>query len=521
VAAGQATATPQRVPTMMLRGLESAISPIIQQGSRLGLTPEQQQQLRRIELDFVADVTQLLNERDLLEIEAQKENLATNSEASLTSKQLAAIDEKTAKIRVIWLQGLERAAATLSSDQRAKLVAPLATTLPSFDSAFSASKTDDISAMVTNVVSSRLKDSKVLEIESAQAVVDRLVSWAKSFALVVGVPLALLAIVLGALGISSYSDFKSSISTGQKQMLDQISKLGTETTKEFETRATSLRAGYAEQESKLKELAAIAPRLESIDDRLQRVEQVQFGGESSTPELQRSVQKKIEEYRVYLQKLGYKVPEGKFTITMDSTQVGNAYYSLEENEIRIDPKIVRDDAVIFRPYTHRILSQTNPKMWDNPSAKAQAIWSGFADYLFCSFLGRSIVGQEYVRILSKSLPREMVKRGYLRNVANQDRFVRDEERDPAKTEMHAAGLPWSGAFWEMRTALGCEPTVPGCEVADKILLSSWAGPFMEGPPKSLDQRFVQAILSNFTSVEDAATRTNVRSIFERRGLKLP
>ena len=66
---------------MLLRGLESPISSIIQQGSRLGLTPEQQQQLRRIELDLVSDVTRLLSERDLLEIEAQKENLSKNLEA--------------------------------------------------------------------------------------------------------------------------------------------------------------------------------------------------------------------------------------------------------------------------------------------------------------------------------------------------------------------------------------------------------------------------------------------------------
>lgn len=126
-----------------------------------------------------------------------------------------------------------------------------------------------------------------------------------------------------------------------------------------------------------------------------------------------------------------------------------------------------------------------------------------------------------MRVLSKTLPRELVKRGYLRNVANQEKFVRDDERDTAKTETHAAALAWSGAFWEMRTALGCEPTVPQCEAADKILLSSWAGPFMEGAPKSLDRRFVQAILDAFPSNRDVATRAKVRSIFERRGLKLP
>jgi hypothetical protein len=306
---------------MMLRGVESPISPIIQQGSRLGLTPDQRQQLHLIELDIAAQVARLLNERDLLEVEAQQENFASNTRGWLTSQQLKAIDNKTAKIRMAWLQGFEKAATTLSSDQRAKL-GVIVVTPPTFDGAFKTFETDDMDTKITNAFNARLKDTKVLEIESAQAVVDRLISWAKSFAVIVGVPLAISAVVLGVLGVSTYSDFKSSVSTAQKHALDQIALLATHSTQDFTERANRLAAQYSEQESKL---AGLVPQIQNIDDRLQRVERIQFGP-SFPPELRKIVGRKIEEYHDYLQKLGYKVPGGTITITLNSKERLSASY---------------------------------------------------------------------------------------------------------------------------------------------------------------------------------------------------
>jgi hypothetical protein len=148
-----------------------------------------------------------------------------------------------------------------------------------------------------------------------------------------------------------------------------------------------------------------------------------------------------------------------------------------------------------------------------------ALESGFADYLICSFLGKSKVGQEFVVKYDPS----MLQRGYVVDVANEEHFVRDYLNEPPlKTEPHAAGRAWSGAFWEIRNMLGCDPTVPQCEAADKILLSSWAillSSWAEFEVE-IDEHFAQTVIRNITSDGGSEKGAKARSIFERRGLKL-
>jgi hypothetical protein len=55
---------------------------------------------------------------------------------------------------------------------------------------------------------SRLKDSKVVQVETAEAIEERLTNWAKFY---VGIPAAILAVVLALFGISKFSDFANLI----------------------------------------------------------------------------------------------------------------------------------------------------------------------------------------------------------------------------------------------------------------------------------------------------------------------
>ena len=70
---------------------------------------------------------------------------------------------------------------------------------------------------INATIEERLKDTKVVEFETAEAIAKRVVGWAKLFAVVVGVPLSLLIITLALLGSfvprstwSSRSSIKSS-----------------------------------------------------------------------------------------------------------------------------------------------------------------------------------------------------------------------------------------------------------------------------------------------------------------------
>lgn len=151
-----------------------------------------------------------------------------------------------------------------------------------------------------------------------------------------------------------------------------------------------------------------------------------------------------------------------------------------------------------------------------------AIAMALADYFPCSYQATLKLGVKFVQTFANlHLPPDFVKRGYLRDLANGRSFVSIDEKNSQKTEMHNAGEPWGGAFWEIRAALGCQPTIAQCERADKILLAAWASPWLEGPAKALYQRFAQTVIAAVGSSGSPEEVKKVRSIFQRRGLRLP
>src|SRR5438067_1588980 len=81
---------------------------------------------------------------------------------------------------------------------------------------------DDLRAYVDSAVAAKIKDAKVLEIETTQAIVSRLTEWAKLFGYFLAIPLTLLLATLPALGIHRYSDFNTQIAEARKQALDSL-----------------------------------------------------------------------------------------------------------------------------------------------------------------------------------------------------------------------------------------------------------------------------------------------------------
>lgn len=104
-------------------------------------------------------------------------------------------------------------------------------------------------------------------------------------------------------------------------------------------------------------------------------------------------------------------------------------------------------------------------------------------------------------------------------MANDSKFV--SRGEAGSTEAKSGDAPWGGAFWEIRAALGCRPDVARCERLDKILLAAWASTRLEGLSNTVDQRFAQGIIAAIASSGTAEESEKVRSVFERRGLRLP
>src|SRR5262249_41990668 len=96
------------------------------------------------------------------------------------------------------------------------------TAVPAYAPEAVAPKSADLDLIVSNALAARLKDAKVVEIETAQAIAERFLAWAKSAAMLTAVPLALLVSVLGILGFSSWSDFTKRIDAANKDIAGKI-----------------------------------------------------------------------------------------------------------------------------------------------------------------------------------------------------------------------------------------------------------------------------------------------------------
>jgi hypothetical protein len=496
--------------------VEPPIARILEQAGRLRLTTDQQTQLNQLALDFEAKAARLISEQQLLEVELRRSNLSNGTPLNLTSEQLALIDKKTAELRLAWLGALEKAITVLSPDQRAKLRLNIGS-IPKFEWTPGQSE-EDLDARITRVLSAQLKDSKVVEIETAQAIADRLFSWGKSFALVAGVPLTLGAFLLGLFGYQKYSDFTSTVSSAEQKALDQINKAAVQTGEEFEGRATKLRQGYEKLESQLRETETLPAKIQDLSNRLQLLEQIEIGGPAKIPDLAKSaLLTNLEKYRDYMRQIGYQIPATKLNIKFDPQVTANAYYTAIENSIVMDPTLADDPETMYHAYTHHVLKEVNPKAWDAAISTVAALNEALSVYLPCSYEGASKFGGKFVQTFAKVLPPDMAKLGYLHNLQNTSKIASETEIEP-----HKAGEPWAAALWEIRATLSCSPDVAQCERADRILLAAWASPWLDqASPKTAGQHFAQAIVAAIAGSGTAEEVKQARSVFQRRGLSLP
>lgn len=77
---------------------------------------------------------------------------------------------------------------------------------------------------VATIIDERLKDQKIVETEVTEAVATKLLNWAKLFVTVVGVPLTILALVLGFLGVKSYSDLRAIVNKTKNEVTATFEK---------------------------------------------------------------------------------------------------------------------------------------------------------------------------------------------------------------------------------------------------------------------------------------------------------
>ncbi len=187
---------------------------------------------------------------------------------------------------------------------------------------------------VARAVADRLKDGKSVEFELTQAISERLLAWARTFGLLVGVPLALLATLLGILGIHSWSDFDSTVSQGKKDIQAKITAATTSAARldvrarRLDAQARQLDAQYGELKRRFGDVTQLASEVEGLAGKVDKIEErIQFKGAfPSGAAAQGEVERTINDYRSYLKSLGYRPAENKLSFVIDKGTVMNAYF---------------------------------------------------------------------------------------------------------------------------------------------------------------------------------------------------
>lgn len=142
---------------------------------------------------------------------------------------------------------------------------------------------------VEALIAKRLKDSKVLEVETTEAIVNRLSNWAKLFAFFVGVPLALFLAWFAMLGFKSLSDLREQVNATQRTAVADIRKVHRDALSEVGANAARIK-GDAQQQLITTE-AAIKSALKEAEMRVST-----FGLESKNLEVQFSeVKRRLSE----------------------------------------------------------------------------------------------------------------------------------------------------------------------------------------------------------------------------------
>jgi cell division protein FtsB len=332
---------------------------------------------------------------------------------------------------------------------------------------------DEVADRVREVLRDSYKDSRYIELATAEAIATRLMTWAKLFGFYAGIPLALIALWLGWLGYKSSSD---------------VSQLEKEITKLRENVASK-----QAQLAKLDELDKIDERVNALSTRVASLEAVKFTGSATVAEpAKKQIAGMLARYQQHFAELGSAfAPNQEVNVQFEKSELMKppgqiAFYDGATNSMIVDEKYVASDDVILREYAHRILLRANNATSGND---AMALESGLADYYSRSFAGSPAY---------TSFP--------ARTLANDEKvFI---ARDYA--DVQTIGLAWGGLGWDLRQKLGRD-------IADALLFTAWTNT-PRGPAIAGD--FARAIINTDAAHNGGRNADLIRTLLAKRGVSI-
>lgn len=347
---------------------------------------------------------------------------------------------------------------------------------------------------VHEIIEQHYKDQKVVEIETTQAIVSRLSDWAKLFAFFVGIPIGLLLLILGVLGIKTYTDFSKQVDKAKTDATAQLAK-AQEGAAKLKSEGDSLAGEYQKLRDQFADTAALGEQVKTLSKKVDVIgEKLGFTPTSKiSAEARGRLEASFAKFQDYVKGLGYRGTTGSLSFDIrDQIEVGAiAYYDPEKRMMVIDAKYVGDSAVVNREYMHHVLySSGMPNDPNSVLATYYAIESGLAWYFPCSYLGNPNPSPT-------SSSWDLVKKRQF-----------SELRPTVSSAMNGGTQVWGGAFWELRMILGQS-------AADKLLFDAW---FKLKPDEVKADNGASFVRKLFDL--DPTHKSQIRAVFVQRGLPL-
>jgi len=160
---------------------------------------------------------------------------------------------------------------------------------------------------VERAIEARLKDQKQVELDTSAAVAERLTGWAKLFGTFVGIPLGVLALILGFLGVRSYQDFENLTQSARTEVTKELgsakieAETATDKAREASSQVQMLNEkakervqGVAEVTQKLAEVSTLSSEVGELKTRAVDVEKQLSQASALTNEVKGLTSKVLE-----------------------------------------------------------------------------------------------------------------------------------------------------------------------------------------------------------------------------------
>jgi hypothetical protein len=518
----------------------SLINYLLQHRREVNLSPAQVATLQSILAEFRKQAVKKMADVQVADMELSELQAKGAPDFKAIEDKIRQSESIKSQLRVESVKADETAKAQLTGAQRQQLAGLAKMTPPR--SGQQSSSEPNLQQQIQSVLDEKYKDQKLVELETSEAIVTKLLEWAKTFGIVIGVPLTILGALLGFFGIKSVSDMRTLADSGRKdisqsvtdakqeisglvgtgkQSIERTFKEAQEKAEAIKTKGENLIVEYKKLETQFAEVAALAqgvPALElnlsELASKVESIEEKIRVESSSTPAAKtKKLISALQDFQRYFQKMGFKAPKGEVKIIIDDKLRLNSHYILASNTVRVSPELVDDFDFTLHQYVHRALSAVNEPATDTPSLQLGGISEALADYFTCSFTGNPLVGEKSVHLFQKAHGKDKFPNNFLRNLKNNRSFNEIDPKDPLTTEVHSVGEIWGGAFWEVRELLGQA-------LADKLLFATWKAMVAADFQGKSGTKFVKRLLEQHEQFEDGSKGKQIAAIFKRRDLDL-